>query len=1118
MYARPKPGETEEDLLRLQEDFNRAQSENKIKLAATVISEKRDQTAAPVATDIQDQIANTFEAIPDATNVGKIVEKLADKTALPLLNFSTNGGFPKPKRRDASCEASSDGGSIFARQFKRMKGGKGPPKPVPEVALPSQSFVLSGSEKDSIHAENVQKMRGMSEEEILEERERLMATMDPAIIAFLKSRRREQDARMNRTPTIQEQNEAAENMDVDEIETASEILKQPQAEKWLNFKTLETGKLAWMKGVEMPKIDKNKSFEARFDFEGWVLPYTEKEISEKSRVLYHHGEEAGRPGYTLQELFQLSRSNVIQQKIIALNTIANILSLHSTGVYDDVIDLPLEQIFFVLRFCLDDNTPAVLNAAIKAMRNLFYSKVDETCLDCLLGFGLSQVQPVLAVDNEEDDDRVNDQQLAETNLVKCLARTEILTRIRYIINTVKPSVETIVYCMDILTRLVRDSQLILTKVYKCENLVSSIIENFLPNAIQPDRNSPYGLPLLQAMKFLRILATRSQTIAADLVGKYRVMDAVLTYLSHENYAMNTNGLKLQTESLHLWSVFAHFNLTLDYLRVFQPVLVEMLNYHLKNTDVSMSVTYVRQGHVAAIVSLIGSCWKNASLVTPFLGTLETCASKWFSQFMTLTEFACGKLQIVASLSHCLASLAKSTQLPEVFDNLILRLLGSDGFKVVTQTVTNASMLLNNYETHKTSANFKSVEAAAWYTSEHVVPLLQTNSPIPFLSSLSFFIAASSNYKLKLDFLRHENVANYLTSLRALDKYHLSDNWFTRIESDLIMNILKISLVVRADLDTRPFYEIAVKCLSIFTSDRKPDIEFILEKIVFSASFYPSEALMRNLSIEQRHDCLETSLDNLHEILQVYIQVLGLKMDVPTFATNLCLDHGKGSVIPIDWIYTPIIVLYSNQQQNKARQAEAEQVFVIRNCLRWVLIYETYFPELATGVNPTDRFCRIACVFLGSDNLFLIDEIQNLLKLCLRNLMKCENEINFDREIQGLTSFQDFYIQLLEQYQGVSYGDVLFGNFILVPLAQRHSLKWRKTLWSEYMGVVEIFNVTVEQSVCPLGAFLSPVEEDLSLLKCYRRALVGGAVRKHSILYTIAKHHVEQYVLNKRSKV
>lgn len=99
-------------------------------------------------------------------------------------------------------------------------------------------------------------------------------------------------------------------------------------------------------------------------------------------------------------------------------------------MYENVIDVPIEQTFFVLRMCLDDNTPSVLNAAMKALRNLFYYEVDETCLNSTLGFGFGIVQPILAVDEEEDDNTVNDQQLVETNLVKCLARTDILVRIR----------------------------------------------------------------------------------------------------------------------------------------------------------------------------------------------------------------------------------------------------------------------------------------------------------------------------------------------------------------------------------------------------------------------------------------------------------------------------------------------------------------------------------------------------------------------------------------------------------------------------------------------------------------------------------------------------------------
>lgn len=126
------------------------------------------------------------------------------------------------------------------------------------------------------------------------------------------------------------------------------------------------------------------------------------------------------------------RSSVIQQKVVALNTIANILSLEATGVYQEVLELPIEQIFFVLRFCLDDNTPAVLNACFKAVRNLIFNYIDEICLDNLQGFGFGNIQPILTVNNDEveDDETVNDQQIAETNLVKCLARTNILIRIR----------------------------------------------------------------------------------------------------------------------------------------------------------------------------------------------------------------------------------------------------------------------------------------------------------------------------------------------------------------------------------------------------------------------------------------------------------------------------------------------------------------------------------------------------------------------------------------------------------------------------------------------------------------------------------------------------------------
>ena len=41
--------------------------------------------------------------------------------------------------------------------------------------------------------------------------------------------------------------------------------------------------------------------------------------------LHHHGDEPGRAGYSLEELFQLSRSSNLQQRVMSLNTLANVI-------------------------------------------------------------------------------------------------------------------------------------------------------------------------------------------------------------------------------------------------------------------------------------------------------------------------------------------------------------------------------------------------------------------------------------------------------------------------------------------------------------------------------------------------------------------------------------------------------------------------------------------------------------------------------------------------------------------------------------------------------------------------------------------------------------------------
>lgn len=110
----------------------------------------------------------------------------------------------------------------------------------------------------------------------------------------------------------------------------------------------------------------------------------------------------------------------------------------------------------------------------------------------------------------------------------------------------------------------------------------------------------------------------------------------------------------------------------------------------------------------------------------------------------------------------------------------------------------------------------------------------------------------------------------------------------------------------------------------------------------------------------------------------------------------------GNVIPIDWIYTPLVLLYSNQQKRSKEEVidESADFRIILNCLRWILIYETYFQSLAESISPTEKYVRLSCLFLGSDNLFLHAELQVLLTRIYQFLVKCEKEIDFEQEISG----------------------------------------------------------------------------------------------------------------------
>eukprot|EP00741_Cyanophora_paradoxa_P009027 tig00001437_g8740.t1 len=151
----------------------------------------------------------------------------------------------------------------------------------------------------------------------------------------------------------------------------------------------EADKLAWMQDAEPSPAPAREGAEAdlgpverwRFDFEGRPVPPGQEPPS--SSALYHHGEEPGAAGYTIEELYMLIRSSVPGQRAASLRTLAAILrrlySAELPRAAELAAFLSANDVAIVLRCALDDPNATVVLAASQALHALFLhpTMVDE---------------------------------------------------------------------------------------------------------------------------------------------------------------------------------------------------------------------------------------------------------------------------------------------------------------------------------------------------------------------------------------------------------------------------------------------------------------------------------------------------------------------------------------------------------------------------------------------------------------------------------------------------------------------------------------------------------------------------------------------------------------------
>eukprot|EP00088_Acartia_fossae_P064826 TRINITY_DN7984_c0_g1_i4.p1 TRINITY_DN7984_c0_g1~~TRINITY_DN7984_c0_g1_i4.p1 ORF type:complete len:1077 (+),score=252.19 TRINITY_DN7984_c0_g1_i4:61-3231(+) len=956
---------------------------------------------------------------------------------------------------------------------------------------------------------------------------------------------------------------------------STEKLVEQLSHKFPNMNRDEPEKREWMSDLPQRELVLNDSagYSARFGFEGEILdPKAKVDVNSG---LYHHGEEADRAGYTLSELFTLLRSSSARQRVLALNTISAIMDKYWTGMYDNCFGVNLlEELvqcgaISILRSCLDEKEESLICSATECLANIIAPQGEEAALDVTSVYSLENpvLAPTLDPEVAEEEMELKDHELAQVDLIAGLLRMDILPRLRYILTVLKPDPGVVLASLRILIRMARHSAQTCQHILNCPGLMHLVTSQFLPAFIPQEysKTSLYGLPVHLACKLCRIIASWHVKYAQAMVTELKLERSLMVYLTidpSEASIPPRESVLLCIEAFRTWTVLLRYNLTLQTYSSIYPILMRLLLYFVNNVDVTGGDTGksefdddVGAWLITVLSTVLGSPDLGLAELSGLYAPVETCARKWLVQLSRLPEPLTNQSSynlLASAITFLSIYINKLKSFDESKVDAWKQSNGAGLKEAVTSFAKSAiakklfskvydqSVYLSSVEKEHRSVNGLPITGAV-LNSGAVHPVLAPSSPMHLLTQILRLNATCINIDFELlpaDIILQGVDDKYLQKLSA-QKLSAISNWFSRHESRFLFWLV---MCCRNDGTKTQIHSVALRLCGLL---QKPDdilVKELMEQVIFAPKFLRAENLLAHFmgrinvddvlplvsatnlnpsSTNNHHsvvNVVEKSVKNIDSIKDMYLTKL-LNETHCRFSLafhNASNDQLKRqtfsgeSVLAQDWQYFPLLETYNLEQSGKLKDT-SQHLDAMVNCLSWLLISNATSSN--TCGNRTAEFYRLATVFLAGNDIFLNGDIHILLVALLNEICR-EGPPDLAAIVPGITSGHDFYIQLLEQFQAVSYGDQLFAMFICIPLGMSQPEGFRKSLWLERQELLKSITLKKENfGPHVLESFMSPCESELELLVAYYQAIMHGYLRKQvqTFLYDFAVHHLKHFL-------
>ena len=998
-----------------------------------------------------------------------------------------------------------------------------------------------GKAVQAIHVENIKRLSLMSAVDIQDEQNKLEESLDPKLLSFLKKRKQHAD--------VSHQVTESKKRIVGSISEAESVIQANT--KWVHMDKVEREKIKWMENTLVSDKVKEIHLPNRFDFEGNLLSFDKSESIPSHLGLHHHNDDPDLAGYTLQELMLLSRSQFPQQQVLALKMFSKIIRKDKKGDYVKTLSqfvspLLLEcGLAFILRWALDQQSSSCIQIAIDSLHSLFYpGDMQERFLDehflTYRGCEFPCFQPF---PNDKSSKDENDHELLARDLVKGFVQTNVLCRIRYVLEVCQPDSSVIIKCLQILQRFSQHSTEIAVSILNCPRLMKFIVKNYLPLAVFSEDDSSLitdtSLTCGNALRLLRMLCQAGRHITSRIIYEFDHLKSILIKYFIVKVMEKDAVCLAELEAWKLWSVFLSYGFYLEFYRNLAPTLILQLQkcVELVMNDCSELMLKWVEHFLKALTCLFNNISlpyepnKDTSLHWSEIKELHSQV-KILVHWVVVKVIACEKENhqklfgiLAAGLNIMTTYLEKSHQ---IFQNLAAEivLIIEPLFHVVANCGNVLKISVDNTLSNDVlkclpdlCLNRLNGEIAEKFFSS----LVKINLITSFCSCAVTVCKVDRSCCTKFI-----TFFEYWCKMDCNDEIYNNDlsNFYNRIAQHCIYMLVKLFVACVIELPVllsfvAYFHSLGFLCISIIGSGEEEYCRCLLNNLIFCPDMLKDCKLsdVTNFNVTIVNGIRATYLSLLSPSMKSLNLSKSLVSQIPQKMASFLLPPDHGPLLPTDWPFLPILDCYDKavHEGESDHESSAQSLLCsIKYSLYFLYFLEKHRRKFWKRVNVTSKFVRMMCLYMADSSMFFDDDIRYLMTMLFKLYAKCDQRLDFDSLVPGVTSFYDFYMALLDQFEAVSYGDVLFSAVVLLPIIASSSRKLKLALWVEHSEALRIISIRESDLLLPKETFLMPPEGDFEVVFAYTKALASGQCQKAKspFLYHLAVHHVTSYLSDK----